>query len=175
MSVSEIFRLLRRKWALLLLVPLVLGASSYLFARDLPIVYSSDTTIYTGIASGYSLTGDASADYNATNNAFDNLVNLITARSTKQEAICRLLAQDLWDTHQHPDYLSLSRYEDLREYLPAQLRQQLTGPHREATLENVRTMAETAERQRHPQAARFQERHLLAVCPQEAHGHAPWL
>ena len=142
MSLSEIFRLLARKWALLLLVPLVLGASTYFFARNLPIAYSSDTTVYTGIASGYSLTGDASADYNATNNAFDNLVNLITARSTKQEVVCRLLAQDLWDTHQHPDYLRLSRYEDLREALPATLRRQLTGSTPEAALENVHTMAE---------------------------------
>ena len=142
MSLPEIFRLLAQKWLLLLLVPLVLGASSFYFARDLLVVYSSDTTIYTGIASGYSLTGNASADFNATNNAFDNLVNLITARSTKQEVLCRLLAQDLWDTRRHPDYLSLYRYEDLREYLPATQRQQLTGPTPEVTLENVRTMAE---------------------------------
>ncbi|GAA4048117.1 hypothetical protein GCM10022409_38110 [Hymenobacter glaciei] len=142
MSVPELFRLLARKWALLLLVPLVLGASTWFFARELPTAYSSDTTIYTGIASGYSLAGNASADYNATNNAFDNLTNLITARSTKQEVLCRLLAQDLWDTRQHPEYLPLSRYEDLREGLPATQRQQLTASTLEATQEAVRTMAE---------------------------------
>ncbi|GAA4346066.1 hypothetical protein GCM10023185_00240 [Hymenobacter saemangeumensis] len=144
MSLSEITRLLARKWPLLVLVPLVLAASTYFFARHLPVVYSSDTTIYTGIASGYSLTGDAAADYNRTNNAFDNLTNLVTARSTKQEVIYRLLAEDLWQTRLHPEYLSLERYEDLREKLPPALRGQLTGASQEATLENVRRFADAS-------------------------------
>ncbi len=144
MSLSELFRLLARKWVLLLLVPLVLGVSTYFFARDLPNVYSSDTTIYTGIASGYSLTGNAAPDYNTTNNAFDNLINLITARSTKQEVIYHLIAEDLWQTQQHPALLTVSRYEDLQEKLPAGLRRLLTGPTPAATLDNVRRYAQSS-------------------------------
>ena len=102
MSLSDILRLLARKWLLLLLVPLVLSVSTFYFGRHLPKTYSSDTTIYTGIASGYSLTGNAGADFNSTNNAFDNLVNLITARSTKEEVVYQLLATHLWQTSQQP-------------------------------------------------------------------------
>lgn len=142
MSLSEIFRLLARKWLLLLLVPLVLGVSTYFFARTLPSVYSSDTTIYTGIASGYSLTGNAAADYNTTSNAFDNLINLITARSTKQEVIYQLLATDLWQTRNRPDQLNTRRYEQLREALPASLRQQLLGTTQGETLQSVRRYAQ---------------------------------
>ncbi|SFQ52073.1 GumC family protein [Hymenobacter arizonensis] len=143
MSLYEIFRLLKRKWVLLLLVPLVLSVSTYFFARQLPQTYSSDTTIYTGIASGYSLTGNAAADYNTTNNAFDNLINLITSRTTKEEVIYSLLAKHLWETSQQPSLLASPTYEGLRESLPARLRQQLTGPTQEATLEKVRAYAQT--------------------------------
>ncbi|SEU04360.1 GumC family protein [Hymenobacter actinosclerus] len=141
MSLSDVFRLLARRWLLLLLVPLVLGASTYYFARGLPKVYSSDTTIYTGIASGYSLTGNAVADYTATNNAFDNLISLITARSTKEEVIYQLLATDLQALGQRPSLLGTARYEALRESLPAQLRQQLTGGSLAATRQKVRSYA----------------------------------
>ena len=142
MSLSEMFRLLAQKWVLLLLVPLALSVSTYFFARKLPNPYISDTTIYTGIASGYSLTGNAAADYNSTNNAFDNLVNLITARSTKEEVIYQLLADDLWQTRQRADLLGTARYEDLTEKLTPGLRRQLLGPSRAATLENVRRFAQ---------------------------------
>lgn len=142
MSLSDVLRLLARKWLLLVLVPLVLGVSTYFFARHLPKVYSSDTTIYTGIASGYSLTGNAQTDYSSTANAFDNLINLIKARSTKEEVVYQLLASHLWQSKQQPAVLgSGGPYEELQEVLPERLRQQLTGPTLEASVENVRNYA----------------------------------
>ena len=142
MSLSDAWRLLARNWLLLLLVPLALSVSTYYFARHLPKAYGSDTTIYTGIASGYSLKGDAGVDYNTTSNAFDNLVTLITARSTKQEVVYHLLAIHLLATHRNPSLLNAAPYESLRESLPAALRQQLTGATSEATLANVRAYAQ---------------------------------
>lgn len=141
MSLADLLRLLARKWPLLLLVPLVLSASTYYFGRRLPKSYASDTTIYTGIASGYSLRGDAAADYNITNNAFDNLVNLITARSTKEEVVYQLLATHLWQTRQRPELLNVAPYSAIKESLPTMLRQRLMGPSREATLDSVRKFA----------------------------------
>ena len=141
MSLSELIRLLARKWLLLLLVPLALSVSTYYFGRNLPRTYASDTTIYTGIASGYSLTGNAQADYNVTNNAFDNLVNLITVRSTKKEVIYQLLATHLWQVSRQPKRLGLDAYQDLRTALPAALRQQLTDSTPAGTLLRVRAYA----------------------------------
>jgi len=141
MSFSDVWRLLARHWLLLLLVPIVLSSSTYYFARHLPQTYSSDTTIYTGIASGYTLTGNAATDYSTTSNAFDNLVKLITARSTKEEVIYQLLATHLWQTQQDPALLNVAPYESLRDGLPAALRHRLTGPTQEATLDSVHRYA----------------------------------
>jgi succinoglycan biosynthesis transport protein ExoP len=141
MSLADVFRLLARKWLLLLLVPVVFSVSTYFFARNLPKTYASDTTIYTGIASGYSLSGNAEADYNKTSNAFDNLINLVTARSTKEEVAYHLLATHLWQTSQQPALLATPAYAALREGFTSGVRKQLTGPSEEATLENVRRYA----------------------------------
>lgn len=141
MSFSDAWRLLARHWVVLVLVPLVLGVSAYFFSRRLPKVYSSDTTIYTGIASGYTLAGDAAADYNATNNAFDNLINLITARSTKEEVSYRLLATHLFELAKEPALANNLPYSSLQAALPASVRQHLLAPSREATLDSVRRYA----------------------------------
>lgn len=140
MSLSDVIRLLARKWPLLALVPLILGVSTYFFARHLPKIYNSDTTIYTGIASGYSLAGTAQTDYNSTSNAFDNLINLIKARSTKEEVIYQLLATHLWQTSQQAALLGTGAYASLQE-IPAELRRELTGATQLTTLENVRRYA----------------------------------
>ena len=142
MSLLDAWQLLKRKWLVLTLVPLLLSLSAYYFGRNLPKTYGSNTTIYTGIASGYSLKGDATVDYNTTSNAFDNLVTLITARSTKQEVSYRLLAQHLWETAQNPTLLDAPPYESLRDNLPPALRQRLTGATPDATLTNVRQYGE---------------------------------
>lgn len=144
MSFSDALRLLARHWVVLVLVPLVLGVSAYFFSRSLPKVYSSDTTIYTGIASGYTLAGNAEADFNATNNAFDNLINLLTARSTKEEVSYRLLATHLFELSQQPTLGNTLPYSTLREVLPVKLRQQLLGSTQEITLDSVRRYAKAS-------------------------------
>ena len=84
MSFIHFFRLILKNWKLLLLVPLALAASVYYFTRGQKKSYTSETVIYTGIASGYTLNGNNKADFFMTNNAFDNLLSLISSRETKE-------------------------------------------------------------------------------------------
>jgi uncharacterized protein involved in exopolysaccharide biosynthesis len=57
--------------------------------------YESETTLYTGMASGSSVDVDKSINYNESNTAFDNLVSVIKSRETQQEVAIRLLARHL--------------------------------------------------------------------------------
>ncbi|GGG50864.1 GumC family protein [Hymenobacter glacieicola] len=98
MTLKDLYRLLRRHWLLLLLVPLVTTASVFYFGRNRDKKYTSDTVIYTGIASGYKIDGDnnaAGGGWNAASTAFDNLLSLITSRDTREEVCLRLLARHL--------------------------------------------------------------------------------
>jgi hypothetical protein len=56
--------------------------------------YSSQTTLYTGLASGSSIEMDKTFNYQATNTAFDNLINIIESEKQRRVAI-RLLAMHL--------------------------------------------------------------------------------
>ncbi|MBU6121957.1 GumC domain-containing protein [Hymenobacter siberiensis] len=141
MSPTDILRLLLKNWKLLLAVPLALGGSLFYFTRHEAKSYASETTIYTGIASGYSLTGNSESDYFRTSNAFDNLLSLIKSRETKEHAACYLLASHLQLKELDANQLSWASLSRMRALLPAALRRQLTGPTLAATQRNVTAYA----------------------------------
>src|SRR6187200_3086813 len=95
MSFIYFIRLVRKNLLWLVLFPSILAGSIFYFTRWEKKVYSSESVIYTGIASGYSLSGSTKADYFANSNAFDNLLSLINSRETRQEVALGLLARHL--------------------------------------------------------------------------------
>ena len=74
MSFLHFIKLLSKNILWLLLIPTILAVSIYYFTRNEKKVYLSESTIYTGIASGYDLNGTTKADFYTTSNAFDNLL-----------------------------------------------------------------------------------------------------
>lgn len=91
----------------------------FYFTRKPTYSYSSETTLYTGIASGSSVEMDKSLSFFATNTAFDNLINVIKSRETQQEVAIRLLAQHLMLEHFDNKYISRQSYIRLRQITPA--------------------------------------------------------
>ena len=145
MSGADVLRLLRRYWRLLLAVPLVLGGTLFWLTRHEKKSYSTESTIYTGIASGYTLTGNSDTDFFTANNAFDNLLTLIKSRETREEVAYRLLAHHLQMTELSPALLNWNSLMHLHGLLPAPLRQRLKGATVEATAVNVRAYATASD------------------------------
>lgn len=137
MNFVQFLKLIQKNWKLLLLVPIVLAGAIYYFTRHEKKIYSSETVIYTGIASGYSISGSKSADYYATSNAFDNLLTLINSRETQQEVAISLLASHLFIPKCETSLLSNDSYEQLLKLIPEKLRQQLRKGSLEETKEAI--------------------------------------
>ncbi len=95
MEINDFFRLLRRHRALLLVVPIFMGGIVGYLTRNSINIYESETTLYTGMASGSSVDVDKSINYNDSNTAFDNLITVIKSRETQQEVAIRLLTRHL--------------------------------------------------------------------------------
>lgn len=136
MTLQDFYRLMRRNWLLLLMIPLVTGASIFLFTRNIDREYASDTIIYTGIASGFSLT-DETSRYEYASSAFSNLLSLINSRDTWQEVALRLLASHLMLSAPDPAILSAKSYERLKELIPEEVRRQVLGASLEETAQNL--------------------------------------
>jgi len=118
MSLIHLIKLLQRYIVLIILVPLFLAAIVYLFTRKQARNYQSETTIYTGITSGYSVQQQTSVDLFASNTAYDNLINLIKSRRTMEEVSVRLLVQHLMLDRYDPKYIQQENFEELMAEIP---------------------------------------------------------
>lgn len=121
MKIIDFVRLILKHLLLLLLVPIVLALLVILLTRNPSFEYSSQTVLYTGIATGSSIEMDKTFNYQASNAAFDNLINIINSRETQEEVAVRLLAQHLMLPEANPRYISKTFYDQLRSKVPASL------------------------------------------------------
>jgi polysaccharide biosynthesis transport protein len=128
MSFLHFLKLLSRNFLWLLIIPVILAATIYYFTRNEKKIYSSESTIYTGIASGYNLSGTAKADYYATSNAFDNLLSLIESRETKQDVVIDLLAEHLFLKKHDPAALTWGAYDQLQKLIPDDFKSKVVKP-----------------------------------------------
>lgn len=118
MTIIDLIRLIRKHIVLLILAPLMLSVLVVYLTRNPALTYSSETTLYTGIASGSSIEMDRSFSYFANNTAFDNLINVITSRETQKGVAIRLLAQHLMLKQADTRFLSKASYDDLHKITP---------------------------------------------------------
>ncbi|MCX6252599.1 MAG: hypothetical protein NTX61_17845 [Bacteroidetes bacterium] len=118
MKVIDLLRLLRKHIVLLLITPIVLALIVAMLTRHPSYRFSSETILYTGIASGTTVEMDKSYSFFATNTAFDNLINIIKSRETQQEVAVRLLAQHLMFNNPDPKYITKKSFDDLRKITP---------------------------------------------------------
>lgn len=105
-----LLRLLKRNILWLLLLPGLTAATVYYFTRNLPRSYRSTATIYTGLASGYSILSDEQNSWvspEIVSNEFDNLFTTINSSETLVRVGMHLLARHL--QLKGPDSLVLGR------------------------------------------------------------------
>ena len=125
MSFIHFLKLLIKNILWLLLIPTILAASVYYFTRHEKKVYSSESTIYTGIASGYNLNGTTKADFYTTNNAFDNLLSLIESRETKLDVLINLLSEHISLEKYDSTILTWQAYDELQKLVPSDIKRQI--------------------------------------------------
>ena len=121
MTIIEFVRLILKHLVLLIVVPLFLGLMVILLTMNPSYEFSSQTILYTGLATGSSIQMDKKFNYQATNTAFDNLINIIKSRETQEEVAVRLLAIHLMLPEANPKYISKKLYKKLKIKVPAEI------------------------------------------------------
>jgi uncharacterized protein involved in exopolysaccharide biosynthesis len=116
MKATDLLRLFRKHIILLLLIPALLGTAVAFLTKN---IYSSKTTLYTGMTSGTSVQLDQSFNVFTSNAAFDNMISVIQSRETSQEVAIRLLAQHLMFSHHDSRYISMQSFLNLKRSTPA--------------------------------------------------------
>ncbi|NDV65179.1 hypothetical protein [Bacteroides sp. 224] len=77
--------------------------------------YKVTATVYTGIISGYSIEGSNGMDWAATNNAIDNLINIMKSESTLKRVSYKLYARNMINGNPEKDnhYLAASSFREI--------------------------------------------------------------
>jgi uncharacterized protein involved in exopolysaccharide biosynthesis len=103
------------------MVPLLLASAVIILTLNPSYEFSSQTILYTGLATGSSIEMDKTFNYQATNTAFDNLINIINSRETQEEVAIRLLALHLMLPEANPKYISKPLFEKFKLKIPSEL------------------------------------------------------
>ena len=140
--------LYKKKW-MLFLIPLAIAIIVFLFLSSQPKMYRSNTTVYTGIVSGYDVFSSSSGihDWMSVNNSVENLINIVKAESTLETVSLKLLARNLthMDVESDNEYLTAFSSIELDSQTPAEIKQLVSADgDEEATYQNLRDFYEAS-------------------------------
>lgn len=131
--------LYRIRWYLLI-IPLIAIVIAWFLTREIPKKYDVETTIYTGIISGYSLEGSVAANSRVN---MANLMLIITTENTIKRVSTRLLARCLMygDPEHDNNYISAEHYRALDAVTPPDVKALIDKRDEKRTAENLAAYA----------------------------------
>ena len=118
MKLVNFIILIRKHIALLILVPVFLVVLVIGLTVKPHFNYSSQTVLYTGLATGSSIEMDKTFNYFVNNTAFDNLINIVNSRETQEAVAIRLLAEHLMLDSLETPFVTAKTMNGLRKITP---------------------------------------------------------
>lgn len=130
----------RRYW--LVILPLLTTLIAIYNTRNIPKIYEVNTTIYTGIASGFTIESGSDGtriDWSAVKNGIDNLISIIMSKSTLRNVSLRLYAQHMiyGDSLKDNNYITAANYRALWRITPPDVRLLIDKNSIDRTVENL--------------------------------------
>ena len=140
----DLFRYLVRflykiRWYLIIL-PMIALVVAWFLTRNMPRVYDTNTTIYTGMITGYNIEGGTGiAGGNAQTN-LQNLMLIITTDNTIHEVSLRLFARCMMygNTSKDNNYISAEHFRALINAVPADVKALINHNSESATYANLK-------------------------------------
>ncbi|MEM1257598.1 MAG: hypothetical protein AAGH81_03640 [Bacteroidota bacterium] len=137
-------RLLLRHMSLLASVPIILAVLVFQLTKNEPKVFNSKARVYTGIASGSTIELDnTKLDFRATNTAYDNLLNLIKARTTIETVALKLFSQHMSLDNADTKIISKEKYVALMELVPEDVKALVVKGDAAKTYEEFKKLKES--------------------------------
>ncbi|MBN2747795.1 MAG: hypothetical protein JXR34_13795 [Bacteroidales bacterium] len=137
MSIIQFIRLIQKNIWILLGVPVLLAVLVWYFTRNEEKVYVSSTVVYTGIASGMNIESQEprNVDFFGVKIIFDNFINIVESRETKEETGIELFAQNLMLPQANREYIAPHHFNELQRITPKAIKNLIRPNNLEATKE----------------------------------------
>ena len=126
------------RWYLVIL-PLIALVVAWFLTRNMERVYDTNTTIYTGMITGYNIEGTGAVGGNSQTN-ITNLMLIITTDKTIHEVSLRLFARCMMYGNANKDnnYISAEHFRQLNATVPAEVKALINRNNENATYANLK-------------------------------------
>ena len=140
----DLFRYLVRflykiRWYLVIL-PLIALIVAWFMTRNMERIYNANTTIYTGMITGYNLEGGTGAAGGNSQTNINNLMLIITTDNTIHEVSLRLFGRCMMYGNPNKDnnYISAQHFRELNAAVPADVKALINHNSESATYANLK-------------------------------------
>ena len=126
------------RWYLVIL-PLIALIVAWFMTRNMERIYDANTTIYTGMITGYNLEGTGAVGGNAQTN-INNLMLIITTDNTIHEVSLRLFARCMMygNPNKNNNYISAEHFRQLYASVPPEVKALINRNSESATYANLK-------------------------------------
>ena len=127
------------RWYLIIL-PLIALVVAWFMTRNMERVYNSNTTIYTGMITGYNIEGGVGSAGGQSQTNMTNLILLISTDATIHEVSLRLFARCMMYGNPNKDnnYISAEHFRQLSNTVPADVKALINHNSENATYANLK-------------------------------------
>ena len=127
------------RWYLIIL-PLIALIVAWFMTRNMERIYDANTTIYTGMITGYNLEGGTGAAGGNPQTNITNLMLMITTDNTIHEVALRLFARCMMYGNPNKDnnYISSEHFRQLSDGVPADVKALINHNSEQATYANLK-------------------------------------
>ena len=140
----DLFRYIARflykiRWYLIIL-PMIALVVAWFSTRDMERIYDTNTTIYTGMITGYNIEGGVGTAGGQSQTNITNLILLITTDATVHEVSLRLFARCMMYGNANKDnnYISAEHFRQLYNSVPAEVKALINHNSENATYANLK-------------------------------------
>ena len=140
----DLFRYLVRflykiRWYLVIL-PMIALVVAWFTTRNMERIYDANTTIYTGMITGYNLEGGTGAAGGQSQTNITNLMLIITTDNTIHEVALRLFGRCMMYGNPNKDnnYISAQHYRELSASVPTEVKALINHNSESATYANLK-------------------------------------
>lgn len=138
MNVLQFIKILNQKLLYLIAIPIITGGLVFFLTRNLPLQYSTEATIFTGITSKTGLVvAETRVDNIATQNEYNNILTILKSRDLYEETALRLFTQDLMLDKPQKDILSEKSFLNLKKTVPTNINKLIVKGDIEKSYKNI--------------------------------------
>jgi uncharacterized protein involved in exopolysaccharide biosynthesis len=127
-----------KKFIYIITIPLVVGGIVFFLTKDMPSLYESEASVFTGVTSNSGLSVEvARVDNFAAQNEYNNMLTILNSKSLKEEVALRLLTQHLMLDKPQKEIISEEYFNKLKETVPADVKKLIVKGNPEKSYQNL--------------------------------------